>query len=51
VDEIVAAARKVYELFGKPENLMVRHPDCAHDFPDEMRQLAYGLFDKEIRRG
>ena len=44
VDRIVAAARPVYKLYGKPENLTVEHPDFAHDFPDEMRQRAYTIF-------
>jgi dienelactone hydrolase len=49
VDRIVAAARPVYKLYGKPENLTVEHPDCPHDFPDEMRQRAYALFDRHLR--
>ena len=49
VDRIVAAARPVYRLYGKPENLSVEHPDTDHDFPDAMRQRAYELFDRELR--
>jgi hypothetical protein len=49
VDRIVAAARQVYKLYGKPENLMVEHPDCPHDFPDEIRQRAYVIFDRYLR--
>ncbi|MBI4906095.1 MAG: prolyl oligopeptidase family serine peptidase [Acidobacteria bacterium] len=49
VDRIVAAARPVYQLYGKPENLSVEHPDAAHDFPDEMRQRGYALFDRHLR--
>jgi dienelactone hydrolase len=49
VDRVVAAARPVYRLYGKPENLVVEHPDCDHDFPDPMRQLAYSLFDRHLR--
>lgn len=49
VDQIVAAARPVYELYGKPENLTVEHPDAAHDFPDDMRQRGYALFDRHLR--
>lgn len=48
VDDIAAAAGQVYRLYRKPENLMVKHPDCAHDFPDEMRQFAYSLFDRHL---
>ena len=49
VDRIVAAAKPVYQLYGKPENLTVEHPDVDHDFPDKMRQMAYALFDKHLR--
>jgi hypothetical protein len=44
VDRITAAARRVYELYGASENLIVEHPDCGHLFPKEMRAKAYRLF-------
>ena len=49
VDAVVEAAREIYRLYGKPENLIVRHPDAGHDFPDDMRQFAYQLLDRTIR--
>lgn len=49
VDRIVAAARQVYRLYRKPENLSLEHPDSAHDFPDEMRRRAYAMFDRHLR--
>jgi hypothetical protein len=51
VDRIVAAARPVYALFGHPEWLRVEHPDCGHDFPKAMRELAYVLFDSVLKAG
>jgi pimeloyl-ACP methyl ester carboxylesterase len=48
VARVVAAARKVFELHGHPERLQVEHPDCGHDFPPEMRELAYALFDEVL---
>jgi dienelactone hydrolase len=48
VDRVVAAARKIYKLYGKPEALTVEHPDCPHDFPDQMRRLAYAVFDRSL---
>lgn len=48
VDRIAAAARPVYRLHGHAERLQVLHPDCAHDFPEEMRETAYKLFDKVL---
>jgi hypothetical protein len=49
VDRIAAAARPVYALYGHPERLRVEHPDCAHDFPPEMRATAYALIDAVLR--
>jgi hypothetical protein len=49
VDRIASAARPIFELLGHPKNLMIEHPDCEHDFPDPMRQLAYGWIDKTLK--
>jgi dienelactone hydrolase len=48
VDRIAAAARPVFKLLGHEDRLQVEHPDCAHDFPPEMREAAYQLFDKVL---
>jgi dienelactone hydrolase len=48
VDRIATAAREVYGLYEKPDNLQVVHPDCEHDFPNEMRELGYRLFDRVL---
>ncbi len=48
VDRIAAAALPVFQLYGKPENLRVEHPDCEHDFPEDMRQLAYRLLEDTL---
>jgi len=45
VDEITKAASQVYNLHGARSNLVVEHPDCGHEFPDEVRYRAYGLLD------
>jgi len=49
VDRIAAAAKPVFALHGHPGRLRVEHPDCPHDFPDAMRQMAYRLFDEVLR--
>lgn len=49
VDRIIAAARPVYQLYGQSERLQVEHPNCAHDFPDEMRARAYKWIDGVLR--
>lgn len=49
VDRVAMAAAQVYKLHGKPQNLLVEHPDCDHDFPDAMREKAYGLFRTHLK--
>lgn len=49
VDAIAAAAGPVYELYGVREKLIVKHPDCAHRFPPEMREEAYRLIEQTLR--
>lgn len=49
VDRVAAAAAPIYKLHGQPGNLLVKHPDCDHDFPDAMREQAYQLFEKHLR--
>jgi acetyl esterase/lipase len=48
VDRIVAAAKPVFKLHGHEDHLRVEHPDCGHDFPNEMREEAYKLFDRVL---
>lgn len=49
VDRIAAAARPVFKLHGHEDRLQIEHPDCEHDFPNEMRQRAYKLFDEVLK--
>jgi len=48
VDRIVAAARPVFKLYGHAQRLRLEHPDCGHDFPPQMREAAYKLFDEVL---
>jgi dipeptidyl aminopeptidase/acylaminoacyl peptidase len=50
VDRIAAAAAPVFQLYGHADRLKIEHPDCAHDFPVEMREKAYQLFDAVLRK-
>ncbi len=43
VDQIVQSASAVYRLHGKPDAITLLHPDCAHDFPPEIREQAYAF--------
>ncbi|MFP6598459.1 MAG: alpha/beta fold hydrolase [Candidatus Hydrogenedentota bacterium] len=48
VRDCVRAAEPVYELLGSPGNLRVVYPDCAHDFPPEIREQAYLFLDESL---
>jgi dienelactone hydrolase len=48
VDRIAAAARPVFRLYWHESRLQVKHPDCGHDFPQDMREAAYKLFDEAL---
>ncbi len=45
---VVQAARQIYQLYDASDQLQIEHPDAAHEFPAEMRQLAYQLFDRVL---
>lgn len=49
VDRIAAAARPVFALHGAAEKFAVEHPDCAHDFPDAMREKAYAWLERWLK--
>jgi dienelactone hydrolase len=48
VDRVARAASAVYKLLGKPHYLVLEHPDVDHDFPDAMREKAYGLLAQDL---
>ncbi len=47
--DCVLAAGPVYELLGAREKLAGRYPDCAHEFPEEVRKAAYAWIDRWLR--
>ncbi len=49
VRDCIAAARPVYELFGKQHNLEAIYPESKHDFPAEARKIAYEFLEKHLR--
>lgn len=49
VDVCAKAARPVYRLLGDEKDLVIRHPDSDHNFPDEMRRQAYETIDSVLR--
>lgn len=49
VDQVVAAAKPVFRLYGQSDKLALAHPECEHDFPPEMRKAAYNLIDRTLK--
>lgn len=49
VRDVIKSAKPIYELYGKPENLQANYPDCAHDFPADVRKVAYEFFDRHLK--
>jgi dienelactone hydrolase len=49
VRDTIAAARPIFELYGKPDNLQANYPDSEHDFPADAREVAYSLLDKHLK--
>ena len=46
VKDCIAAARPVYELLGAKEKLQANYPDCKHEFPADVRKVAYDFLDR-----
>jgi predicted dienelactone hydrolase len=49
VHECLTAARPIFKLLGKPDNLESVHPDSAHEFPDAERHEAYEFLDRALK--
>ena len=43
VEDCVAAAMPVFELFSAGHKLLAQYPDAAHDFPPAQRSAAYAV--------
>ncbi|MFQ5730464.1 MAG: alpha/beta hydrolase family protein [Planctomycetaceae bacterium] len=49
VKDVIAAAKPIYRLYCKADHLQANYPDCAHDFPPDVRKTAYEFLDKHLR--
>jgi dienelactone hydrolase len=49
VRDVIAAAKPIYALFGKAENLAANYPDCHHAFPPAAREVAYAFLDRHLK--
>jgi acetyl esterase/lipase len=49
VKDCISAAKPVYELLGAKDKLAANYPDCKHDFPPEVRKVAYNWLDRWLK--
>ncbi len=49
VDACAAAAAPIYKLLDGEGKLIIKHPDCDHNFPNDMREEAYQVIDSVLR--
>jgi dienelactone hydrolase len=49
VKDCITAAQPVYELLGAKQKLAANYPDCKHDFPAEVRKVAYDWLDRGLK--
>ena len=49
VRDSIAAARPVYALYGAAGNLQVSYPATGHDFPPNVRNVAYEFLDRHLQ--
>ena len=45
VDHVIADATRLASEMGNPAPIHVEHPDCAHSFPNDLREAAYKYMD------
>ncbi|WP_147918215.1 alpha/beta hydrolase family protein [Ruania zhangjianzhongii] len=48
VRRLVGRARRTYAALDADENLVTVHPDCGHDFPPEIQDLALDVLDRVL---
>jgi len=49
VRDSLLSARTVYDLYQAGDHLRANYPDCGHDFPEDVRAVAYRFFDKHLK--
>ncbi len=48
VQAVTPAIASVYRLLQADDRLLIKHPACDHDFPNEIRQQAYQFLDRML---
>ncbi len=48
VKDVLDAARQIYALHGKADELVGHYPEVGHSFPDDARRLAYEFLERAL---
>lgn len=49
VKDCIAAAQPIFTLLGAKDKLAANYPDCKHDFPPDVRKVAYDWLDRWLK--
>lgn len=49
VRDSITSAMPIYALHGVADRLQANYPDCGHDFPIDVREVAYNFLDRYLR--
>ncbi|MCA9041656.1 MAG: alpha/beta fold hydrolase [Planctomycetaceae bacterium] len=49
VQESIELALPIYRLYDAEDHLQANYPACEHDFPEDVREVAYRFFDEHLR--
>lgn len=50
VRDCIQSATPIYELYGAADHLQANYPDCQHDFPEDVRKVAYDFIDRHLKQ-
>ena len=50
VKDCITAATPVFKLLGAEEKLKANYPDADHNFPDDVRKVAYEFLDRWLKQ-
>ena len=50
VKDVLNAARPIYALYGKADELIGHYPEAGHSFPDDARRRAYEFLERSLKR-
>jgi hypothetical protein len=48
VGKVMRSASSAYALYAAADAMVVRHPDCGHDFPEDIRREAYAFLAERL---